>query len=175
MAEKKSVVFFDKDLDVTTIDKVVKKGAYLPNAETSKLEEVLKSFTECVTASELNDTIQAPLIIAENTTLDKVLEFADRRTLVVIVGKNGVGFSGLAIDKVGTVDRAVNELDIAVTIATIVDLELNKECTGAIIYQIFKNPNLKLDEIKKLKEALARMESVVARDNREPWDKHDCA
>ena len=38
-----------------------------------------------------------------------------------------------------------------------------------------KNPNLKLEEIKKLKEALVRMESVIQRDNREPWDKHDCA
>ena len=32
-----------------------------------------------------------------------------------------------------------------------------------------------LEEIKKLKEALVRMESVIQRDNREPWDKHDCA
>ena len=45
----------------------------------------------------------------------------------------------------------------------------------AEIYQVMKNPNLKLEEIKKLKEALVRMESVIQRDNREPWDKHDCA
>ena len=61
------------------------------------------------------------------------------------------------------------------TIATIADLPVDEDCTGAIIYQVMKNPNLKLEEIKKLKEALVRMESVIQRDNREPWDKHDCA
>ena len=70
---------------------------------------------------------------------------------------------------------AVNAQDIAVTIATIADLPIDEDCTGAIIYQVMKNPNLKLEEIKKLKEALVRMESVIQRDNREPWDKHDCA
>ena len=59
--------------------------------------------------------------------------------------------------------------------ATIADLPVGEACTGAIIYQVMKNPNLKLEEIKKLKEALVRMESVIQRDNREPWDKHDCA
>ena len=59
--------------------------------------------------------------------------------------------------------------------ATIADLPVDEDCTGAIIYQVMKNPNLKLEEIKKLKEALVRMESVIQRDNREPWDKHDCA
>ena len=34
---------------------------------------------------------------------------------------------------------------------------------------------MKLEEIGKLKEALTRMEGALARDNREPWDKHDCA
>ena len=40
---------------------------------------------------------------------------------------------------------------------------------------MMKDPNLKISEINKLKEAISRMESVIARDNREPWDKHDCA
>ncbi|MFQ8735889.1 MAG: hypothetical protein ACLSAH_07520 [Bilophila wadsworthia] len=84
--------------------------------------------------------------------------------------------SGLAVNpKAGIVGRAVNAQDIAVTIATIADLPVDEDCTGAIIYQVMKNPNLKLEEIKKLKEALVRMESVIQRDNREPWDKHDCA
>lgn len=52
------------------------------------------------------------------------------------------------------------------TIATIADLPVDEACTGAIIYQVMKNPNLKLEEIKKLKEALVRMESVIQRDNR---------
>ena len=104
------------------------------------------------------------------------LEAADRRTLVVVAAADGVAFYGLAVDsKAGAVARAVNAQDIAVTIATIADLPVSAQCTGGIIYQAMKNPNLKLDEIRKLKEALVRMESVIQRDNREPWDKHDCA
>lgn len=175
MAEKKALVYFDNNLDITSVEKVNKKGAYLPNAQVAQLAETLKKFAECTITSTLNEELDAKLIIAEQISLDQIFEYADRRTLIVLVGKNGIGFCGLAIDKEGTVDRQVNEADIAVTIATIADLELTKECTGAVIYQVMKNPNLKLDEIKKLQEALVRMESVVARDNREPWDKHDCA
>ena len=108
--------------------------------------------------------------------LEAAVDAADRRTLIVAVNAEGAAFQGLAINgKAGSVDRAVNAQDIAVTIATIADLPICSCCTGGIIYQVLKNPNLKLDEIKKLKEAIVRMESVINRDNREPWDKHDCA
>ena len=93
-----------------------------------------------------------------------------------MAASNGVAFYGLAINgKAGVVERAVTAADVALTIATIADLAIDGSCTAAVIYQVMKNPNLKLDEIKKLKEAIARMESVINRDNREPWDKHDCA
>ena len=42
-------------------------------------------------------------------------------------------------------------------------------------YYALKDPNMKLKEIAKLKEALGRMEAALQRDTREPWDKHDCA
>ena len=94
---------------------------------------------------------------------------------MVVAAADGLAFYGLAVDsKAGSVARAVSAQDIAVTIDTIVDLPISADCTGGIIYQAMKNPNLKLDEIKKLKEALVRMESVIQRDNREPY-KHDCA
>ena len=116
------------------------------------------------------------LLKGGDAELAAILEHADRRTLVVVAGADAAAFYGLAINgKAGAVDRTVNAEDIALTIATIADLPIAAECTGAIIYQVMKNPNLKLDEIRKLKEALLRMESVIQRDNREPWDKHDCA
>ncbi len=46
---------------------------------------------------------------------------------------------------------------------------------AGVIYQVLKDPNLKFNELIKLQEALARMGSVIERNNREPWDKHDCA
>ena len=94
------------------------------------------------------------MIVEGADALSPALEAADRRTLVVVVSASGTAFYGLAVNpKAGIVGRAVNAQDIAVTIATIADLPVDEDCTGAIIYQVMKNPNLKLEEIKKLKEA----------------------
>ena len=156
MAEKKALLVLADALDLNgsgeALDKLKKKAAVLSHAD-------------------------AALVIVEGAdALAPALEAADRRTLVVVVSASGTAFYGLAVNpKAGIVGRAVNAQDIAVTIATIADLPIDEDCTGAIIYQVMKNPNLKLEEIKKLKEALVRMESVIQRDNREPWDKHDCA
>ena len=156
MAEKKALLVLADALDLNgsgeALDKLKKKAAVLSHAD-------------------------AALVIVEGAdALAPALEAADRRTLVVVVSASGTAFYGLAVNpKAGIVGRAVNAQDIAVTIATIADLPVDEDCTGAIIYQVMKNPNLKLEEIKKLKEALVRMESVIQRDNREPWDKHDCA
>lgn len=104
------------------------------------------------------------------------LEAANRRTVVVVAADDGVAFYGMAINsKAGKVARKVNADDIILTIATIVDLPITEDCTAGVVYQVLKDANLKLNEIIKLQEALARMESVIERNNREPWDKHDCA
>ena len=161
MAEKKAILLMLPSVALSgaseALDKLKKKAVLLANADSAGLEAL---------ALELGGKkVEAA-----------ALEAADRRTLVVVAAADGVAFYGLAVDsKAGAVARAVDAQDIAVTIATIVDLPVSAQCTGGIIYQAMKNPNLKLDEIRKLKEALVRMESVIQRDNREPWDKHDCA
>ena len=123
---------------------------------------------------------KALLVLADALDLNGSGEALDKlkKKAAVLPHADAAGLKELAVAvnaKAGTVGRAVNAQDIAVTIATIADLPVDESCTGAIIYQVMKNPNLKLEEIKKLKEALVRMESVIQRDNREPWDKHDCA
>ena len=176
MAEKKAILVLNASADS------LKKAALLPNADCAGLAEAaealgaVKADAEGIAAA-LEPSAETVLVLAEgDAALAAALEAADRRTLVVVANASGAAFQGLAINgKIGSVDRAVNAQDIAVTIATIADLPISESCTGAIIYQVMKNPNLKLDEIKKLKEAIARMESVIQRDNREPWDKHDCA
>jgi hypothetical protein len=55
------------------------------------------------------------------------------------------------------------------------DLPLPPTVDGAVIYQLFKNPNFKSDEIGKLRAGLARMETALQRGERQPWDKHECA
>lgn len=185
MAEKKAIILEAAALDFAAsseaLTKLNKKAAMLTNADAAGLMDLLKGMGGvCVDAAGLEAAAEGDngliLISGGDAELAAVLEAADRRTLVVVLGAKGVALYGLAINnKAGSIDRAVNAQDLMVTIATIADLEIDATCTGAIIYQAMKNPNLKLDEIKKLKEALIRMESVIQRDNREPWDKHDCA
>lgn len=185
MAEKKAIILEATSLNLgsssDTLDKLNKKAAKLPNANAAGLMDLLKGMggicTDAVglaTAAEGDNALL--LLNGGEVELAAALDAADRRTLLVVLGADGVALYGLAVNnKAGSVDRAVSSQDLMVTIATIVDMEIDATCTGAIIYQIMKNPNLKLDEIRKLKEALIRMESVIQRDNREPWDKHDCA
>lgn len=184
MAEKKTLLILADTLDLSAsgeaLDKLRKKAALMPNANAQGLKELATALGAVATnASGIQASLEADaaLVMVEGAdALAAALEAADRRTLVVVATAKGTAFYGLAVNaKAGTVERAVNAQDIAVTIATIADLPIDETCTGAIIYQVLKNPNLKLDEIQKLKEALVRMESVIQRDNREPWDKHDCA
>lgn len=184
MAEKKALLILADTLDLSAsgeaLDKLRKKAALMPNANAQGLKELATALGAVATnASGIQASLEADaaLVMVEGAdALAAALEAADRRTLVVVATAKGTAFYGLAVNaKAGTVERAVNAQDIAVTIATIADLPIDETCTGAIIYQLLKNPNLKLDEIQKLKEALVRMESVIQRDNREPWDKHDCA
>ena len=184
MAEKKALLVLADALDLNgsggALDKLKKKAAVLSHADAAGLKDLAVALGGvCAGASGIEAAFEADaaLVIVEGAdALAPALEAAVRRTLVVVVSASGTAFYGLAVNpKAGIVGRAVNAQDIAVTIATIADLPIDEDCTGAIIYQVMKNPNLKLEEIKKLKEALVRMESVIQRDNREPWDKHDCA
>lgn len=185
MAEKKAVVLLAPGLSLAAggeaLDKLKKKAVLLPNAQIAGLDAALAALGgKNVAAGDLEAACageDALLVLpGDEAVLAAALEAADRRTLLVVATDKGVALHGLGMDaKAGAVERAVNAQDIAVTIATVVDLPVDNTCTGGIIYQAMKNPNLKLDEIKKLKEALIRMESVIQRDNREPWEKHDCA
>lgn len=181
MAEKKAILVLADSLDLNgsgeALDKLKKKGAVLPHAAAQGLKERAVALGGVsVPADGIAAALEGDTAFVLTDNLAAALEAADRRTLVVVAAKAGTVFYGLAINaKAGVVERAVNAQDIAVTIATIADLPIDESCTGAIIYQVMKNPNLKLEEIRKLKEALVRMESVIQRDNREPWDKHDCA
>lgn len=105
-----------------------------------------------------------------------ILDAANRKTLVALVADNLLAFYGMGIDaKKGVVQRAAGAGDVVPTLAYIADLPVPEDCTGAVIYQVLKDPGMKAREIAKLKEAIQRMEAALQRDNREPWDKHDCA
>ena len=217
MADKKAILVNAKGVKLTdageALDKLNKKAAVLPNAETATLADkaatlggvkttgaevaavlekspfaVLEGAADAVaaalggvktTGAEVAAVLEkAPFAVLEGAAdaVAAALEAANRRTVVVVAADDGVAFYGMGINgKAGKVARKVDSGDIALTIATIADLPIGEDCESAIIYQVLKDPNLKLNELIKLQEALARMESVIERNNREPWDKHDCA
>jgi len=84
-------------------------------------------------------------------------------------------FSGPGIKKGYRLARTCNLVDIVPTLCYLMDLPLPPTVEGAVLYQAFKNPDFKSDEIAKLKAGLARMEAALQRGERQPWDKHECA
>ena len=84
-------------------------------------------------------------------------------------------FNGPGIKKGHRLKRNAWLTDIVPTICYLLDLPLPEHAEGAVLYQMFRDPNFKTKDIQKLKDGLARMEVALARQTREPWDKHDCA
>ena len=94
-------------------------------------------------------------------------EFGDLRGLLI--------FQGPGIKKGYRMKRRCSLPDIVPTICYLTDMPLPAQAEGSVLYEALRDPNMKNNELNKLHEALARMETALARDNREPWDKHDCA
>ena len=84
-------------------------------------------------------------------------------------------FTGPGIKKGFRLQRTCNLVDIVPTVCYLMDLPISPTVEGAVLYQAFKNPDFKSDEINKLRAGLARMETALQRGERQPWDKHECA
>ena len=184
MADKKAILVDAAGMKLAgsgdALDKLNKKAAVLVNANAAGLVDkaVALGGVKTATADAVAAVEKGAFVVlsGKEDAVAAALEAANRRTVVVVAADDGVAFYGMAVNgKVGKVERSVNADDIALTIATIADLPIAEDCTAGIIYQVMKDPNLKLNEIIKLQQAIARMESVLERNNREPWDKHDCA
>ena len=190
MAEKKAIIVLAPAADLSGsgegLGKLLKKGAVLKNFTAGNALEAAEGAVSVAPAGVAAEVEKGTALMvvdlgsAGSSELDAavaaVLDGADRRTAVAVVTKSAAVLYGMGIDaKVGEVARAANARDILPTLAYIADFPITAECTGAILYQVLKTPNMKMEELGKLKEALVRMEGALARDNREPWDKHDCA
>lgn len=184
MSDKKAIFIDAAGMNLANsgeaLDKLNKKAAVLTSADASGLVDKLVQLggvkTDAASLAQQMESSVLAVLSGKEEALAAALEAANRRTVVVVAAADGVAFYGMGINtKVGKVARKVSADDIALTIATLADLPIGEDCTAAIVYQVLKDPNLKLNEIIKLQEALARMESVIERNNREPWDKHDCA
>ena len=192
MAEKKALVVLAPAAELgagASVEKLLKKAALF---STFAAGEVIDAAVAAETVTKLQPAEVAAAVengvalgvidlgaadtAALDAALEVILDAADRKTVIAVVAANALALHGAGINaKVGSVARAASAKDIVPTLAYITDFPITTECCGAILYQALKSPNLKLDETTKLKEALIRMEGALARDNREPWDKHDCA
>jgi predicted AlkP superfamily phosphohydrolase/phosphomutase len=84
-------------------------------------------------------------------------------------------FTGPGIKRGARLERTCNLVDVVPTICCLMDLPIPPTVDGAVLYQVYKNPNFKSDEVGKLRAGLARMETALQRGGRQPWDKHECA
>ncbi|MCG8531520.1 MAG: hypothetical protein MI749_12760 [Desulfovibrionales bacterium] len=191
-AEKKVIVLTAGDVTLdggAACQKFTKKAAHFVNyaaedvtASIAALEGATKVAPEAL-AETFEGGASLALVELGNATGDVLeaalaaaLEAADRRTLTVLAAANGLYFYGHGINaKAGSVERAATAADVIPTIGYIADVPVPADTTGAVLYQALKDPNMKMKELAKLKDALNRMETALQRDNREPWDKHDCA
>ena len=84
-------------------------------------------------------------------------------------------FTGPGIKKGYRLERTSNLIDLVPTICYLMDWPMPSTVDGAVLFQVYKDPDLKIKESKKLKDGLARMETALQRGERQPWDKHECA
>ena len=94
-------------------------------------------------------------------------EFGDLRGLLIMQGPG--------LKKGFRMKRRCSLPDVVPTLCYLTDIPLPAQTEGCVLYEALRDPNMKNNQLKKMHEALTRMETALARDSREPWDKHDCA
>ena len=85
----------------------------------------------------------------------------------ITTGEYGIGSmkglfiaKGPNIKKGKIVERTIWLVDIVPTICYLMDIPVPKDCEGAVLYQIFEDPDFKRKEIEKLKENYERMKKA---------------
>ncbi len=107
--------------------------------------------------------------------IDKCFDLATTKMLVVVVCPTMALFYGLGIERSVVLEKPLPAGCIAPTIAWIGDLPLPAQVEAAPAYAVIKGLNFKAKEIAKMKDTVDALMLKIERDNRKPWDKHDCA
>lgn len=107
--------------------------------------------------------------------LDQALAVPSTRMLIVVAARSTALFYGLGIERGIVLEKPLPAACIAPTLAWIGDLPLPADVEAAPAYAVLKGLNFKAKEIAKLKDANEALMLKIERDNRKPWDKHDCA
>ncbi|HJD98202.1 hypothetical protein [Mailhella massiliensis] len=122
--------------------------------------------------SVVEDLADEAALLAE---LDKAFALASTKMIIVVVTPTMALFYGLGIERNLVLDKPLPAASIAPTLAWLGDLPLPAQVEAAPAYAVIKGLNFKAKEIAKLKDANDALMLKIERDNRKPWDKHDCA
>lgn len=192
MPEKKAILIIADEGDLNTenaaIQKFIKRSATVTDFKGEDITAEVMSIDGCLLTevSSLSDVISSGALFVfvnmgnpTNSELESAItiamETADQRTLLVYATQENIYFYGFGIKRGARADRTAFSKDIVPTICYIADLPLPDGVMGAVLYQILKDRNMKLNEIKKLKDALEGMEAGMERASRKPWEKFHCA
>jgi len=177
MADKKAILVVLGADEVAdggdAVKKFLKKAATASNytagdmaAEAAKVEGVATVDIDGLAGAMENDTafacVDASGVADAEAVFAKVLDAADRRTLVAAVADKAVYFHGLGVKKGAQLEREVSAKDIVTTLCHVADLPIPGDTTGAIVYQALKDANMQLKEIRKFQDAIQRMEAKLA-------------
>lgn len=126
-------------------------------------------------ASELSvveDLADEAALLAE---IDKAFALATTKMTLAVVTPALALFYGLGIERNIVLEKALPAACIAPTLALIGDLPFPAQVSAAPAYAVLKGLNFKAKEIAKMKDTVDALMLKIERDNRKPWDKHDCA
>ncbi|WP_294446988.1 hypothetical protein [uncultured Mailhella sp.] len=107
--------------------------------------------------------------------LDQAFGVNSTKMLLVVLGQSSALFYGLGIERGVVLDKVFPAACIAPTLAWLGDLPLPAQVEAAPAYAVIKGLNFKAREMAKLKDTNDALMLKIERDNRKPWDKHDCA
>jgi hypothetical protein len=107
--------------------------------------------------------------------IDKAFALATTKMLLVVVTPSLALFYGLGIERNVVLEKPLPAACVAPTLAWIGDLPLPAQVEAAPSYAVLKGLNFKAKEIAKMKDTNDALMLKIERDNRKPWDKHDCA
>ncbi len=125
--------------------------------------------SELSIVEDLNDEAS---LLAE---LDKAFALATTKMTIVVVTPTLALFYGLGIERNQVLEKPLPATCIAPTLCWIGDLPLPAQVEAAPAYAVLKGLNFKAKEIAKMKDTNDALMLKIERDNRKPWDKHDCA
>ncbi|MDR2198709.1 MAG: hypothetical protein LBR53_04525 [Deltaproteobacteria bacterium] len=107
--------------------------------------------------------------------LELFLNESPLKTIAALLSPDRLVFHGHGV-AAGVQNRlGADFFDVLPTLSLVGEFLLAPGVEGRVLFSALKNPSYKQSQVGRLKAALERLERTLKRDNREPWEKHDCA